>query len=270
VERPRTLGWPLQNQEQDKRQAQPTVKDGRAARRAKDSPPQVEATAFHAARDCGYASPVAVGQRILLNGTTCRLRDIQEELVMGTGLDRKSYALIEQGRIRQILEQPAVMIAGQFEEAAGITGSRQEAPSEARLEDPRSTSPSSMPFSKKSHAAMTRLKRQASTAERYGKLRMNARKCACSGFWPASCPLIVRREPRIQAQMTHPLAGGRETEDARRTEGSARHGNRADRAAPARGYICRRAAKPADYGVHSMERERERHQAYQRRALSRH
>src|SRR4029077_13345350 len=38
----------------------------------------------------------------LLNGKVCRLRDIQE-LFMGTGLGPESYALIEQGRIGQIL-----------------------------------------------------------------------------------------------------------------------------------------------------------------------
>ena len=40
------------------------------------------------------------------NGKLCRLRDIQE-LFMGTGLGPESYALIEQGRIGQILEHPS-------------------------------------------------------------------------------------------------------------------------------------------------------------------
>ena len=38
----------------------------------------------------------------LINGETCRLRDIQD-LFMGTGLGPESYAIIEQGRIGQIL-----------------------------------------------------------------------------------------------------------------------------------------------------------------------
>ena len=42
----------------------------------------------------------------LLNGKLCRLRDIQE-LFMGTGLGPESYALIEQGRIGQILIEPS-------------------------------------------------------------------------------------------------------------------------------------------------------------------
>ena len=38
----------------------------------------------------------------LINGRTARLRDIQD-LFMGTGLGPESYAIIEQGRIGQIL-----------------------------------------------------------------------------------------------------------------------------------------------------------------------
>src|SRR5579884_1443659 len=56
------------------------------------------------------AGEIAVTRRLfrsgdseyLLNGKLCRLRDIQE-LFMGTGLGPESYALIEQGRIGQIL-----------------------------------------------------------------------------------------------------------------------------------------------------------------------
>ena len=49
------------------------------------------------------APPVSIRrQRYLLNGKLCRLRDIQE-LFMGTGLGPETYALIEQGRIGQIL-----------------------------------------------------------------------------------------------------------------------------------------------------------------------
>ena len=38
----------------------------------------------------------------LLNGKLCRLRDIQD-IFLGTGLGPESYAIIEQGRIGQIL-----------------------------------------------------------------------------------------------------------------------------------------------------------------------
>src|SRR5579862_1332193 len=55
----------------------------------------------------------------LLNGKLCRLRDIQE-LFMGTGLGPESYALIEQGRIGQILSSRPTDRRAILEEAAGI------------------------------------------------------------------------------------------------------------------------------------------------------
>src|ERR1039458_5991915 len=59
----------------------------------------------------------------LIDEKSARLRDIQD-LFMGTGLGPESYAIIEQGRIGQILRsKPQDRRAG-VEEAAGIT--RQE------------------------------------------------------------------------------------------------------------------------------------------------
>src|SRR5580700_7679837 len=56
----------------------------------------------------------------LLNGKLCRLRDIQE-LFMGTGLGPETYALIEQGRIGQILSSRPTDRRAIIEEAAGVT-----------------------------------------------------------------------------------------------------------------------------------------------------
>ncbi len=56
----------------------------------------------------------------LLNGRGCRLRDIQE-IFMGTGLGPESYAIIEQGRIGQILSSRPYDRRALVEEAAGIT-----------------------------------------------------------------------------------------------------------------------------------------------------
>ena len=71
----------------------------------------------------------------LLNGKLCRLRDIQE-LFMGTGLGPESYALIEQGRIGQILSSRPTDRRAIIEEAAGITKFKtKKRLAEARLED---------------------------------------------------------------------------------------------------------------------------------------
>src|SRR5205814_5312145 len=56
----------------------------------------------------------------LINGKLARLRDIQD-LFLGTGLGPESYAIIEQGRIGQILSNKPQDRRGVIEEAAGIT-----------------------------------------------------------------------------------------------------------------------------------------------------
>ena len=55
-----------------------------------------------------------------LNGKTCRLRDIQD-LFAGTGLSGAHYAIIEQGRIGQILSAKPADRRSLIEEAAGIS-----------------------------------------------------------------------------------------------------------------------------------------------------
>ncbi len=56
----------------------------------------------------------------LINGRVARLRDIQE-MFMGVGLGPDSYAIIEQGRIGQILATKPMERRAIIEEAAGVT-----------------------------------------------------------------------------------------------------------------------------------------------------
>ena len=56
----------------------------------------------------------------LMNGEKCRLRDVQE-LFMGMGLGPDSYAIIEQGRIGQILSSKPADRRAILEEAAGVS-----------------------------------------------------------------------------------------------------------------------------------------------------
>src|SRR5690606_39252947 len=69
-----------------------------------------------------------------LNGKTCRLRDIQD-LFAGTGLSGAHYAIIEQGRIGQILSAKPSDRRSLIEEAAGISKFRtRQRAAEARLD----------------------------------------------------------------------------------------------------------------------------------------
>lgn len=56
----------------------------------------------------------------LMNGKTCRLRDIRE-LFMDTGIGVNAYSIIEQGQVEQLLKSSAVDRRVIFEEAAGIS-----------------------------------------------------------------------------------------------------------------------------------------------------
>jgi len=125
------------------------------------------------------AGEIAVTRRLfrsgdseyLLNGKLCRLRDIQE-LFMGTGLGPESYALIEQGRIGQILSSRPTDRRAIIEEAAGITKFKtKKRLAEARLEDAKQNLSRVNDIFDEVTRQMNSLKRQASKAERYAKLR---------------------------------------------------------------------------------------------------
>ncbi len=111
----------------------------------------------------------------LLNGKLCRLRDIQE-LFMGTGLGPETYALIEQGRIGQILSSRPTDRRAIIEEAAGITKFKtKKRLAEARLEDAKQNLARVNDIFDEVTRQMNSLKRQASKAERYARLREEMR-----------------------------------------------------------------------------------------------
>ena len=98
------------------------------------------------ALDFAPGEAVAVTRRLylsgeseyLLNGKTCRLRDIQD-LFAGTGLSGSHYAIIEQGRIGQILSAKPTDRRNLIEEAAGISKFRtRQRAAETRLESAKS------------------------------------------------------------------------------------------------------------------------------------
>ncbi len=73
-----------------------------------------------------------------LNGRNCRLRDIQD-LFAGTGLSGAHYAIVEQGRIGQILSAKPSDRRSLIEEAAGISKFRtRQRAAESRLEAAKS------------------------------------------------------------------------------------------------------------------------------------
>ena len=91
---------------------------------------------------------------------------------MGTGLGPESYALIEQGRIGQILSSRPTDRRAIIEEAAGITKFKtKKRLAEARLEDAKTNLNRVNDIFEEVTRQMNSLKRQASKAERYARLR---------------------------------------------------------------------------------------------------
>jgi len=111
----------------------------------------------------------------LINGRVARLRDIQE-MFMGVGLGPDSYAIIEQGRIGQILATKPMERRAIIEEAAGITKYKtKKRLSEAKLESSKINLARVNDIVVEVEKQLGSLKRQASKARRYSEIREQMR-----------------------------------------------------------------------------------------------
>src|SRR5450755_3651614 len=107
----------------------------------------------------------------LINGKSARLRDIQD-LFSGTGLGPESYAIIEQGRIGQILSNKPADRRAIIEEAAGIGKYKtRKRLAEAKLESAKQNLSRVFDILEEVGRQVNSLKRQASKARRYEELR---------------------------------------------------------------------------------------------------
>ena len=107
----------------------------------------------------------------LIDGRQARLRDIQD-LFMGTGLGPESYAIIEQGRIGQILSSKPQDRRSVIEEAAGITKFKtRKRLAEAKLEGAKQNLARVYDILEEVTRQVNSLKRQASKAKRYTELK---------------------------------------------------------------------------------------------------
>jgi chromosome segregation protein len=102
-----------------------------------------------------------------LNGRSCRLRDITD-LFAGTGLSGAHYAIIEQGRIGQILSAKPAERRNLIEEAAGISKfrSRQRA-AESRLESAKGNLSRISDIVSEIEKQVNSLRRQAAKTRRF-------------------------------------------------------------------------------------------------------
>ena len=126
-----------------------------------------------------HYSEVTIGRRLyrsgeseyLLNGTPCRLRDIQE-LFMDTGMGAGAYSVIELKMIEDILSDNAQDRRHLFEEAAGITRYKLRRTQTLRkLDATRGDLTRLRDLIEEVRRQVNTLKRQADRAERYRRYR---------------------------------------------------------------------------------------------------
>jgi chromosome segregation protein len=110
-----------------------------------------------------------------LDGRRCRLKDIQA-LFEGTGLGPNSYAILEQGRIGQILSSKPAERRSLIEEAARITLFKSRRYSaEMKLEQAQQNLVRAQDIIREVVRQLNSLRRQAAKARRYGRLREELR-----------------------------------------------------------------------------------------------
>jgi chromosome segregation protein len=126
---------------------------------------------------------IVVGRRLFrtgeseyeLNGRICRLRDVQE-LFAGTGLGGAHYAIIEQGRIGQVLSAKPLDRRALIEEAAGISKFKmRQHQAELKLEASKTNLSRLTDIIAEIERQQNSLKRQAQRARRYRRLRQEMR-----------------------------------------------------------------------------------------------
>ncbi len=112
----------------------------------------------------------------MIDGAQCRLRDVHE-LLMDTGLGAKAYSIIEQGKIGMILSSRPTDRRQLIEEAAGVTKykSRRRA-AELKLDAAQQNLTRLDDIVFEVEKQVGSLKRQASKARRYQRLRDEMRR----------------------------------------------------------------------------------------------
>jgi len=141
----------------------------------------------------------------LIDGKPCRLRDIQE-IFLGTGLGPNSYAIIEQGRVGQLLSSKPTDRRGLIEEAAGITKFKAKRKlAESRLEAARVNLSRINDILAEVDRQRNSLKRQAGKARRYIELRNRMRE-VLSAVFSTRAEMLVDQQEKVEISLA--LMGG--------------------------------------------------------------
>ena len=137
----------------------------------------------------------------LLNGSRCRRRDIQD-IFLGTGFGPRSYSIIEQGMISQLVEAKPEELRVYLEEAAGISKYKERRrETHNRIKHTRENLERINDIREELGRQLDRLQRQAQAAERYRTLKteeslLNAQLYALR--YTSLKESLTQREQKIQ------------------------------------------------------------------------
>src|SRR6058998_638266 len=143
-----------------------------------------EAAADGLPPELATASEILVSRRYFRSGESeyfinrapCRLKDITE-LFLGTGVGTKAYAIIEQGRVDQLVNAKPEELRLFIEEAAGTTRFRsRKVAAERKMERTRENLLRVQDILRELERQMAALERQARRAEEYHRIKQELRE----------------------------------------------------------------------------------------------
>ena len=138
-----------------------------------------------------------------LNGTSCRKKDITD-VFLGTGLGPRSYAIIEQGMISQLVSAKPEEMRGYIEEVAGISRYlERKKETESRIKRTKENLSRLEDLREEISRLLFKLQRQAKAAEKYHELRKDETKAQLmllGSKWRDVSLVLVAKEKEVKDQ----------------------------------------------------------------------
>src|SRR5213076_2266043 len=183
-----------------------------------------------------------------INRAPCRLKDITE-LFLGTGVGTKAYAIIEQGRVDQLINAKPEELRLFIEEAAGTTRFRsRKVAAERKMERTRENLLRVQDIVRELERQMASLERQARRAEEYHRIKQELREldlrvmAVRQRSWSAEVGTLGERLAALQAEEAAAA------EAIRRSRGASDEAHGARGREPQRGGADRGASRGARAG----------------------
>ena len=138
-----------------------------------------------------------------LNGTSCRKKDITD-VFLGTGLGPRSYAIIEQGMISQLVSAKPEEMRGYIEEVAGISRYlERKKETESRIKRTKENLSRLDDLREEITRLLFKLQRQAKAAEKYHELRKaetQAQLVLLGSKWRDVSSALIVKEQEVKNQ----------------------------------------------------------------------